>query len=155
MRLTRTLVTSVVGVVACSGSEPQDVLAPGTSVSATPPTGGAAGPEAPPAECPPETEPNGDARRANTLVTSLCGEVGGDDDADFLTFRLPATTRSMAMTYEGRVRIRVRVEGEDTVDITPERPRQAPFVLEAPYLVEIRALDDDEPTRWRLNVQLE
>jgi hypothetical protein len=157
-------------LVACSGADEQDVLAPpGGAASGTPSAGGAQTGGAPPTangggggggggggagSCPRENEKNDDAKSANELRTSICGELAPVSESDWLTFELDESVRSMRLTFEGDIRMRVSLEGRQPVEINPASYPEVPFVTGRPYLIEVRAFTGSGAIPYRVNLVL-
>jgi hypothetical protein len=154
---------------ACSGATDQEVLGPTQSSGSTSASGGSssgtsggAGSSGSssgstsgdpiPAGCPAEQEKNDGREQANVLSTSLCGEVTPQDHVDFVTFKIQPATKEMKLDYKGGVRLKVEVEGADTVELSPTSNETVPFVPGKPYFIEIRALERNEPATWRLDL---
>lgn len=155
--------TCTSGLVAgCSGAKEQQVLLQPRTGTSDPTTDGTSPDDEDPstgdgdatdATCTPEEEPNDDPDEANTLAPSRCGELSEDDTKDFLTFRLKPDTSSLSIRLSGRVRLRVRVDGESPVDLTPDRSEEIPFVMDADYVIEVTALNPGSGTiSWRVDV---
>ncbi|MBX3208946.1 MAG: hypothetical protein KF764_28195 [Labilithrix sp.] len=148
----------------CSGAEAQDVLGGASSSGASSSgasssgassgTSGAAGSSgANGNNCESEVEPNDKKGEANVLRPARCGSVSGDDEKDFLTFRLKPDTKTMSINFTGRVRLRVDVKGRDTVELTPESAGIVPFVTGEDYMIEVTSLtDSDAEVKWRVEV---
>jgi len=165
MRLLVVAFASMCSLLACGGAESQDVLTASTATSGggssgaagssgtsgtsgTPSTSGTL-----PSDCPREDEPNDDAADANELDPVRCGTVSASDEVDFLTFKLKSSTKSLALTFTGRVRLRVTVKGQDAIEITPEKPLPVPFVRGEEYTVQVTRLTEgtsEEP--WRVTL---
>jgi hypothetical protein len=162
---------SICSLLACGGSDSQDVLSSSTTAgtssgtsgtsgtsgssgtSGTPGTSGTSGNPAPPNECTPEQEPNNLPEQANELAPTRCGTLSGADKVEYLTFRLKSSTKSLQLTFSGRVKLRVSVRGAETIELTPDKPVAVPFVRGEQYLIEVTRLADgasDEP--WRVTV---
>lgn len=159
-------------VSACGGASDQDVLSASSSTSSggagasstsssggtsTSSSGGSTGNDGgstnPPAgSCPQENEPNDDQGSANKLVTSICGVLAPASETDFLTFELPPGTKTMNLTFEGNIKMRITVDGKDAVEISPASNPRIPFVVGRPYLVEIRAFSGGDKIAWRVNL---
>lgn len=154
--------TCTSGVVAgCAGAKTQEVLLQAQAGTDDDPGGngtpnggatdsGTAGDS--PAACTPEEEPNDDRDEANTLAPSLCGSLSEDDGKDFLTFRLKPDTTNISITLTGRVRLRVSVPGEATVELTPDSSEDIPFVMDEDYVIEVTALNSRSTVSWRVDL---
>ena len=157
---------AVLSVLACAGATKQDVFdkdgvgaSSGTSggTSGTSGTGGTsggtsgtsggtfgtngtvtnAGTADATTTCTKEVEPNNVRGDANPLATSVCGEiVVADEDVDFFTFTLKPTSKTLRITYEGKVTVRVDVQGNAFVLGSGS---DVPFVANAPYFVQVKA----------------
>ena len=161
---------------ACSGAEAPDVLvgasgssassssgstgntsgstgSSGTTSGSAGTSGGTSGTSGGNGTCQPEEEPNDDKDEANTLAPARCGTLSGRRDREFLTFRLKPDTKQMSINFTGRIRLRVDVDGRDTTELTPDNAGIVPFVPEADYLIEVRALtDSNADLAWRVEV---
>lgn len=115
-------------------------------------TNDAGTPNDPAGKCPQESEPNDDRENANKLLSSLCGVLSPSSETDFLTFELPPGTKSMSLTYDGNVKMKVSVDGKDTVEISPASNPPIPFVVGKPYSIEVRAFSGGEKVTWRVNL---
>lgn len=82
----------------------------------------------------------------------MCGVLAPGSETDFLTFELPPGTKSMNFTFDGNVKIKVSVDGKDTVEISPTSNPPIPFVVGRPYLIEIRAFSGGDKIPWRVNL---
>lgn len=171
-----TLAASAVALaIACGGATEQDVL--GTSPSATSGTstsssggttsssgastsgatstsGGTTTTDAGTSSgtvpgCPSETEPNDNERQANTLATSLCGTIANRNDVDFLEFDLANSAKSVKLTFEGPVTLKVTVNGGNGTTLKPGSNSGIPFVRGGHYVVEVIA---DTNATWRVNL---
>ena len=139
---------------ACSGAEKQDVLQ-GTSSSTTTSGGQSSGGQTDPistADCTPEAEKNDGREAANVIAGSRCGELTLSDQVDFLTFKLKASTKEMKLNFKGAVKLKIEIEGRDAIELTPTSNIAVPFVMGKAYFVEIRALERQEKTPWRVDV---
>lgn len=157
--------------IGCSGSKQQDVLGSssgsGTSGSSTSSSsggtsgtssssgttsgsssGGGADSGAP---CDEEHEPNDDPSQANTLVSSTCGALSPTSETDYLTFTLTPNTKTMNLTFDGDIKIRITVQGKQ-VDVTPTSNTSIPFVTGHPYLLQIQAYQEATQIPWRVNL---
>ena len=155
----RNLVPIVVGaaallVVACAGATKQDVFDkdgpsadPGTSSGTSGTSSGTSGTSGSVVDggttdsgavCPPEVEPNDEKPTANLLAGSVCGAIDGssDDAVDYFTFFLKPATKSLRMTYSGKVSVRVDVQG---YSIVLGSGSEVPFVQGARYYVQVKA----------------
>lgn len=162
------------GAIACGGATEQDVLSASSSGSASSSSssssssassssggsspggsssGDTGGPKDPPSpSCTQESEPNDAPRSANELVTSVCGVLDPASEVDFLTFELPEGTKTMGLGFEGDIKMRVFVEGHDTVEISPKENPPVPFVIGTPYYIQIRAFSGGDTTTWRVTL---
>lgn len=154
-------------LVACSGPETQSVLN-GTPGSASTTSGGntsgddnASGGNSNGgnsnggvAACDnPEDEPNDDEDEANKFSGTICGEIDPKGDEDWITFTLKPTTQTLSLQFSGRVRLRVRVEGRGTTELTPDGAGAVPFVRNTPYYVQVVAYTDSESSQaWSVTV---
>lgn len=87
--------------------------------------------------CTKESEPNDSKDTANPLDRAVCGEVeASGGDVDFFTFELAATSKSLRLTYEGKVTVKVDVQGNSFV---LGSGTDVPFVADAPYYVQVKA----------------
>lgn len=162
------LTCTAVLVSACAGAESQDVLAdsPGAASSSSSSSSsggnssgnggsssGASGATSSSggSECEPESEPNDSEDEANELAPVRCGTLTRKDERDYLTFRLKPDTKTMAINFTGRVRLRVDVDGHETTELTPDDSRPVPFVKDADYFVEVTALTDTD-IKWRVDL---
>jgi hypothetical protein len=108
-----------------------------------------------------EEEPNDDPDAANTLAPTRCGAIlltadGGTGsptiaESDFLTFTLPTTTNTFFIQFSGDVSLKVDVEGNPSVTITPTTSAAVPFVKGKPYFIEVRSLNGKKAF-WRVTV---
>ena len=155
---------------ACSGAESQDVLSgtPGASSSSSSSSSssgnssgnggsssGASGATSSSggSNCEPEEEPNDNEDEANELAPARCGTLTRRDKRDYLTFRLKPETKTMAINFTGRVRLRVDVDGRDTTELTPDSAGVVPFVRDADYFIEVTPLtDSNADINWRVEV---
>lgn len=166
---------SLAGVAsACAGAETQDVLldpnAPsssgtsgtiGGSSSGTSGSSGSSGSsgtssggtETGSTDCEQEDEPNDGKQAANVLDPARCGTLSKSDQKDFLKFRLKSDTRTLSITFTGRVRLRIDVRGESTVELTPDSAGVVPFVNDEDYSVEVSALTETSSSvPWRVAI---
>lgn len=147
----------------CSGADTQDVLRststttgtpPGTppgSPGSTPPGSSGSSPP-PPGDCTPEEEPNDSKDQANELASERCGTLSGEDSRDFLTFRLKGGTKRLGLDFQGRVKLRVTVNGE-VVDLEPDSNGSVPFRPNADYFIEVRPLTGSSSSiDWRVRI---
>jgi hypothetical protein len=154
-------------VAGCSGADTQDVLLqPASSSSNTntdqTPSGsndssgtdtGTTGDTSTTTDCTAEEEPNDDEQHANKLAPARCGTLSNTDQKDFLTFRLKPTTQKLSITLTGRVRLRVKVDGQPTAELTPDSKTQIPFALNEDYMIEVTALTSGTGNvPWRVAV---
>lgn len=165
---------------ACGGASEQDVLSASSSgtTSATSSSGGSStssggsstsssggttsssggsssgpGPKDPGGTCVQETEPNDEPKNANELVTSLCGVLSPGSESEYLTFELPSGTKTMAITFDGDIEMRVLVEGHDPVVISPKQNPQIPFEIGKRYFIEVTAASSTTASvKWRVNL---
>jgi hypothetical protein len=169
--LASSLTCTGVLVGACSGAETQEVLldesSSGTSTSdsggtssgssgtsgSTTSSGSTGTSGTPGTTCESENEPNDSEQAANVLNPARCGSLSKDDQKDFLTFRLKPTTRTLSITFTGRVRLRIDVPGKDTVELTPDSAGVVPFVMDQDYSIEVTRLTDSSgQVPWRVAV---
>jgi hypothetical protein len=159
-------------LVSCGGSTSQEVLdgtssssgstssgtsggASGTTSGASADAGGndAGGGADAGAACAPEIEPNNGKDSANTLASSVCGAIAPDSDVDFLTFKLKPTTKNVSLRFDGQVTLKVDVEGQQSVILGgPNAGGKIPFVMDAPYFVEIRPTVKAAAVSWRVDL---
>jgi len=82
-----------------------------------------------------------------------CGTLSRRDDKDYLTFRLRPETRSMAINFTGRVRLRVDVAGHDSTELTPDDAGKVPFVSGGEYFIEVSPLtESNAELAWRVQL---
>ncbi|MBS2014912.1 MAG: hypothetical protein JST00_18625 [Deltaproteobacteria bacterium] len=87
--------------------------------------------------CTKEVEPNDARDEANPLVSSVCGEINvADGDVDLFTFTLKPSSKTLKITYEGKVTVRVEVQGNAFVLGSGS---DVPFVAGSPYFVQVKA----------------
>ncbi len=109
-----------------------------------------------------EDEPNDSPDAANPVDPTRCGVViatasgdagadGGSTESDFLTFTLKPATKNFYIQFAGNVSLKVDVEGQPSVTITPTSAPPVAFVRDKPYLIEVRSLTGN-PTNWRVTV---
>lgn len=111
-----------------------------------------------------EEEPNDDKTTANTLMPTRCGAIlltgdggasvtdgGSVAESDFLTFTLPTTTTTFYLQFSGDISLKIDVEGNPSVTITPTMPANVPLVRDKPYYVEVRSLNGKR-ANWRVTV---
>jgi len=116
-----------------------------------------------------EDEPNDDRATANTVDPTRCGvlvaktsddagadggdagDAGAGTESDFLTFTLKPTTKSFYIQFAGDISMKVDVEGQPSVIITPTSAPPVAFVQNKPYYIEVRSLNG-KPTNWRVTV---
>jgi len=111
-----------------------------------------------------EDEPNDTPDAANPVDPTRCGAVlatassdagagdgGGATESDFLTFTLKPATKNFYIQFAGNISLKVDVEGQPSVTITPTSAPPVAFVRDKPYLVEVRSLTG-KPTTWRVTV---
>ena len=106
-----------------------------------------------------EVEPNDTKATANTLAPTVCGallvsaDAGADGgiESDFLTFTLPSTATNFYIQFSGDISMKVDVEGNPSVTITPTMAATIPFVKEKPYYIEVRSLTNKR-VNWRVTV---
>ena len=109
-----------------------------------------------------EEEPNDDRDAANPVMPTRCGVVLVDADggtsgnplvaeSDFLTFTLPSTTKSFYIQFAGDVSLKIDVEGNPSVTITPTMSGNVPLVKDKPYFIEVRSLNGKVAT-WRVTI---
>lgn len=172
------LVVVVLGSVvslalACGGADKQDVLdAPsastgssgttstsggatsgGTTSGGTTSSGGAdGGTSSGGAGCESETEPNDNENQANLLSSSLCGQIGTNSDVDFLTFTLPMSAKTMKLTFDGPVTLKVSVDGANSVTLKAGSTQGVPFVKGKPYFIEVQGT---KGASWRVNLSVQ
>jgi len=160
-------------VVGCGGAETQDVLDPAASPGASTTSGGTtsggttsggttsggtsgAVPDASTdasTACPEESEPNDGRDEASPLTRAMCGSLAPRSESDWVTFQLAPTSTSMRINYEGKVTVRVEVEGEPTVTLGEGSSVKVPFVKGKRYFAEVKAAERVEGVlRWRLDV---
>jgi len=120
----------------------------GTSSGAT--TGDSG--KGPPDGCERESEPNDEPGDANVLSTSLCGTLAPESETDYLTFELGPDTKSMHLTFEGDIEMRVFVGGRDPATLSPDKNDEVPFVIGEPYVIEVRARGGSEKGTYRVNL---
>jgi len=144
-------------LTACSGSEKQDVLGSATATGSN--AGGDGGTTSSggtdpisTADCTPEEEKNDGREAANTIDSSRCGELTERDQIDFLTFKLKPATKEMTLNFKGSVKLKIEIEGKETIELTPTSNVSVPFVMGKSYFVEIRALERQASTPWRVDV---
>jgi hypothetical protein len=102
--------------------------------------------------CEGEKEPNDGKQDANALNPARCGTVSRDDK-DFLQFRLKPQTKEMFLRFAGNVRLRVDVDGQETVELTPDSHPKVEFVRDADYTIEVTKYGDDgADADWRVEV---
>lgn len=102
--------------------------------------------------CPQEDEPNNEPKLANKLNTSLCGVLSPGTENEYLTFELPQGTKTMNLTFEGDIEMRVIVEGHYPVMISPASNPPIPFVVGKPYYIEVTAFKGGDKIPWRVNL---
>jgi hypothetical protein len=152
------LTALALAAVACSGAETQDVLAQpngaaSSSGGGSSGGGSSGGGSSGDGRCTPEQEPNDHKDQANVLDPARCGTLSRDDKRDFLTFQLKPTTKTLKLNFTGRIRLKVDVPGGGTVNLTPDNAGAVPFVMGAPYLIEVTALNDPgNEVPWRVEV---
>lgn len=173
------LATATLGmlvVVACGGSEAQDVLATRSAPASTVPTSsgasgasgasgssggtsgssgssgstGSSGADAS-VDCPQEVEPNDNEERANQLAPSRCGAITPNSESDFLTFVLSPTSTSMQIKFDGKVTLRVRVANE-SITLGGSTTPKVPFLKGETYVIEIKATVRDNRVPWRVDL---
>lgn len=103
--------------------------------------------------CEQEREPNDLPKQANELTTSSCGVLSNGSDKEYLTFELPQGTKTMSLTFEGDIVMRVFVEGQDVVTISPKSNPPIPFVIGKPYYIEVTAFSGGKQPTWRVNLE--
>lgn len=152
--------------VACGGAEQQDVLdtrtssgnASGGNTSGGNTSGGntsggvadAAAPETS-AECTQEVEPNDDEDSANVLAFSRCGAIQPNSESDFLTFQLSPKATSLQIKFDGKVTLRVNVDG-DSVTLGEGEFPAVPFVKNERYFIEIKSTERAKSVPWRVDL---
>ena len=164
-------------LASCSGAETQDVLTSssttsGMASSSGAGTSGASGTSGvgasggtsgmgtssgtsgtTPSNCTPEEEPNDGRDDANVLSPARCGTVGPRDRRDFLTFQLKPTTKTLALNFSGRVRLKVDIDGQRSVELTPDDARTVPFAMGKQYFIEVGPLTDTtSEIPWQVSV---
>jgi hypothetical protein len=161
--------------VGCAGAETQDVLSRDTSGQAATSSSGNASSSgngsssgdttsggtsgdtssgSPIGTCNQEKEPNDDRSEANRLAPALCGTVSSEDRRDFLTFRLQASTRRLALRFSGQVRLRVEVGNEKIELTTADSQTPVPFVMNQDYSIEVEPLIDlSGEIPWQVKVE--
>lgn len=89
------------------------------------------------AVCAPEVEPNDERGAANVLAGSVCGSVdaSSDADVDYFTFVLAPATKSVRVNFDGKVAVRVEVQG---YSILLGSGADVPFVKEGRYFVQVK-----------------
>lgn len=167
------LVVSVLGLAAaCGGADPQDVLQAPSAASTSGSTSSSSGASSSSGTsasssggtssgnvadggstsgqpgCPSEDEPNDNEDDANDVVGSICGQAS-KDDVDFLTFDLPQSAKTVKLTFEGQVTLKVTVNGGNGVTLRPGNSQGIPFVRGGTYVVEVLA---EARQTWRVNV---
>ena len=163
--------------LACGGASEQDVLSEssssgasgttgtsGASTSSSSSSGGTTSGSPPPPQadagtketgagaCPREEEPNDEPSDATLLATSICGVLSPGSETDYLTFELPPGTKTMNLTFEGNIKMRVFVDGREPVEISPESNPKIPFVVGSPYVVQVRAHSGGDKVAYRVNL---
>jgi hypothetical protein len=147
-------------LVACSGAEKQDVLGSSSSSGTTASggttsggtTSGGGGPTIDTTNCTSEQEKNDGREAANVIERSRCGELTLNDQVDFMVFRLKASTKEMKLTFKGLVRLKIEIEGRDAIELTPTSNVAVPFVMGKAYYIEVRALEKQASTPWRIDI---
>lgn len=106
-----------------------------------------------PTACTQEKELNNEPGTANELVDSVCGTLLPASELDYLTFTLPEKAKSMNLTYEGNVKLRISVEGFDPVELSSSNNPQVPFAPGKQYIIRVSA-DGGGAVKidWRVNV---
>jgi hypothetical protein len=104
------------------------------------------------ATCTPETESNNDPTTANQLAGSVCGTLNPTSELDYLTFTLPANTKTMDLTFQGNVKLLVSVEGLAPVELSPSSNPPVPFAPGKKYLIKISAASGGGKIDWRVNL---
>jgi hypothetical protein len=149
----------LLALCACSGAEKQDVLGSssssgtasgGTTSGGT--TSGGAGPAIDTTNCTPEQEKNDGREAANIIEGSRCGELTLSDQVDFMVFRLKPSTKEMKLNFKGGVRLKIEIEGRDSIELTPTSNVSVPFVQGKAYYIEVRALEKQSSTPWRIDI---
>ena len=163
MEAHRYLGLALLFLVACSGAENQDVLggsstaSGGTSSGSSGGSSGSSGSSGTPqpidtTNCTPEQEKNDGREAANVIDKSRCGELTLNDQVDFMVFRLKPTTKEMKLTFKGGVRLKIEIEGRDAIELTPTSNVSVPFVMGKAYYIEVRAIEKQASTPWRIDV---
>ena len=107
-----------------------------------------------------EEEPNDDKATANELMPTRCGAIlltadGGTGvgvaESDFLTFTLNSTTQNFFIQFSGDVRLKVTVEGNPPVIVTPTSSPAIPLVKGKPYFIEVTSLNGKK-AYWRVTI---
>jgi hypothetical protein len=101
--------------------------------------------------CTPEVEPNDDRDTANTLAPSRCGAIQPNSESDFLTFQLGEKSSSMQIKFDGKVLLKVDIDGQTIVLGTGNAPK-VPFVKGKRYSIEVKAIDRGNNVPWRVDL---
>lgn len=106
------------------------------------------------AVCAPELEPNDERGTANVLAGSVCGsiDVSSDEDVDYFTFALAPATKSVRVNFDGKVAVRVEVQG---YSILLGSGADVPFVKEGRYYVQVKRTNSGSSSKtvpYRIDV---
>lgn len=103
--------------------------------------------------CTQETEPNNEPKQANELVTSVCGVLSPGSEYEWLTFELPEGTKTMGITFDGDIEMRVIVEGRYPIVLNPKSSPPLPLLIGQRYFVEVTALYSTlNDVSWRVTL---
>lgn len=150
------LVSVVTGLLACAGSTPQDVFESASDSGTTTGNDGGttidSGTTDTGAPCPQETEPNDGKDTATALNPLRCGALTPSSDQDFLTFTLKPATKTLRIDFDGKVTLKVDVEGAQSVVLGSGNNPPVPFVQGKPYFVQVLAADKTNRVPWRVSL---
>lgn len=97
---------------------------------------------------------NNEPGTANELVDSVCGTLLPATELDYLTFKLPENAQSMSLTFEGDVKLRISVEGQNQVELSPTSNPPVPFAPGKDYIIRVSANTAGAvKVDWRVNLE--